>query len=105
MIIAVVVSIISAQGAVAQDEMADNQMWGYKDYEYEMQEYAEIGIVELPMSVEHAAIRDYEHLKIHKTFISKDNTYKIVLRGKNNNDTKVVFASAIGEWIRPNDKS
>ncbi|WP_108804853.1 hypothetical protein [Aquimarina sp. Aq107] len=104
MIIAIVVSIISAQGVIAQDELAENDGWEFMDYEYEVQEYAEIEIVELPMSIQDAAARDFENLRIYKAYISKDNTYKIILKGKDNY-TKVVFASANGEWIKPDDKS
>lgn len=104
MIIAIVVSIISAQGVIAQDELAENDGWEFMDYEYELQEYTEIEIVELPMTIQDAAAKDFEELRTYKAYISKDNTYKIVLKG-NNNNTKVVFAAANGEWIKPDDKS
>ncbi len=102
MIVTIVVSIFSAQGVVAQDELALNGNFEYLDYEYELQEYTEINIVELPLSIQEAAARDFEKLRIVKAYMSKDNTYKIVLKDKENN-TKVVFASANGEWITPND--
>lgn len=101
MIIAVIVSIISAQGVVAQEEMAYT---GEIDYNTESQEYAEIEIVDLPMAVQDAVARDFKDFRIAKAYIAKDNTYKIVLKG-DDNYTKVVFASANGEWISPNDKS
>ncbi|AXT52276.1 hypothetical protein D1818_16035 [Aquimarina sp. BL5] len=104
MIIAIVVSIISAQGVIAQDDLAENDGWEFMDYEYELQEYTEIEIVELPMTIQDAAARDFENLRIYKAYISKDNSYKIVLKDKENY-TKVVFASANGEWIKPDDKS
>lgn len=104
MIIAIVVSIISAQGVLAQEELAENDGWDFMDYEYELQEYTEIEIVELPMSIQEAAAKDFENLRIYRAYISKDNTYKIVLKNKDNY-TKVVFASANGEWIKPDDKS
>jgi len=104
MIIAIVVSIISAQGVLAQDELAENDRWEFMDYEYELQEYAEIEIVELPIAIQDAAARDFENLRIYKAYISKDNTYKIILKGTDNHN-KVVFASANGEWIKPDDKS
>ncbi len=104
MIIAIVVSIISAQGVLAQEDLAENDGWDFMDYEYELQEYTEIEIVELPISIQEAAAKDYENLRIYRAYISKDNTYKIVLKNKDNY-TKVVFASANGEWIKPDDKS
>ena len=88
----------------AQDEIAELDVIDIKSYEYELQEFAEIEIVELPMAVQDAAAKDFEELRIYKAFIAKDNTYKIILKGKDNY-TKVVFASANGEWIKPNDKS
>ncbi len=104
MIIAIVVSIISAQGVIAQDELAENDGWEVMDYEYELQEYTEIGINELPIAVHNGTLKDFENLRIYNVYISKDNTYKIILKGKDNY-TKVVFASANGKWIKPNDKS
>lgn len=104
MIIAIVVSIISAQGVVAQDELAENDRWEFMDYEYELQEYTEIQIVELPMQVQDAVAKDFENLRIYRAYISKDNTYKIILKDKDNY-TKIIFASANGEWIKPDDKS
>ncbi|GAA4116138.1 hypothetical protein GCM10022393_16640 [Aquimarina addita] len=104
MIITIVVSIISAQGTVAQDELAENDKWEFIDYAYEMQEYTEIEIVELPMAIQNAAAKDYVELRIHKAYISKDNSYKIILKSKENY-TKIVFANANGEWIKPDDKS
>ncbi len=104
MIISIVVSIISAQGMVAQDELAENDELQFMNYENELQEYTEIGIVELPISVENSVIENYNSLRIHKTYMSKDNTYKVILKGKDNY-TKVVFASANGKWIKPDDKS
>jgi len=78
MIIAIVVSIISAQGIVAQDELVENDRWEFKDYEYELQEYTGIDLVELPGIVQNAAAKDFENLHIHKAYISKDNTYKLI---------------------------
>ncbi len=102
MIVAIVVSIFSAQGAVAQDELAVlNDNLEFLDYENEQQEYTEINIVELPLSIQEVAARDFAELRILKAYISKDNTYKIILQ--DNNNTKIVFASATGEWIKPND--
>ncbi len=102
MIVAIVVSIFSAQGVLAQDELAVNDDFEFWDYEYEQQEYTEIKVVELPLSVQEAVARDYQKLRVVKAFMSKDNTYKIILHD-NNNNKKVVFASANGEWITPND--
>lgn len=103
MIVAIVVSIFSAQGVVAQDELAVlNDDFEFRDYEYEQQEYTEINIVELPLSIQETAAKDFEQQRIVKAYISKDNTYKIVLQDKDGN-TKVVFASANGKWIKPND--
>ncbi|TSE10070.1 MULTISPECIES: hypothetical protein [Aquimarina] len=106
MIVAIVVSIFSAQGVLGQDELAvlTDDGFEYMDYEYEQQEYTEINIVELPLSIQESAAKDYEELRIVKAYMSKDNTYKIILQDKENN-TKVVFASANGEWIKPNNKS
>ncbi|MBG6131958.1 hypothetical protein IWQ47_003300 [Aquimarina sp. EL_43] len=103
MIVAIVVSIFSAQGVVAQDELAVlSDDLEFRDYEYEQQEYTEINIVELPLSIQEAAAKDFAELRIVKAYMSKDNTYKIILQSKDDN-TKVVFASANGEWIKPND--
>ncbi len=103
MIVAIVVSIFSAQGVVAQDELAVlNDDLEFRDYEYEQQEYTEINIVELPLSIQEAAAKDFAELRIVKAYMSKDNTYKIILQDEDDN-TKVVFASANGEWIKPND--
>ncbi|WP_024768263.1 MULTISPECIES: hypothetical protein [Aquimarina] len=103
MIVAIVVSIFSAQGVVAQDELAVlSDDLEFRDYEYEQQEYTEINIVELPLSIQEAAAKDFAELRIVKAYMSKDNTYKIILQGKDDN-TKVVFASANGKWIKPND--
>ncbi|PKV48422.1 hypothetical protein ATE84_0421 [Aquimarina sp. MAR_2010_214] len=103
MIVAIVVSIFSAQGVLAQDELAVlNDDLEYRDYEYEQQEYTEINIVELPLSIQEAAAKDFGKLRIVQAYMSKDNTYKIILQDRYGN-TKVVFASANGEWIKPND--
>ncbi|TPN87574.1 hypothetical protein [Aquimarina algicola] len=104
MIIAIVVSIFSAQGVAGQDDDLASIEDGYDvwDYEYEQQEYTEINIVELPLSVQELAAKDYRNLRIVKAYMSKDNTYKIIFKDDNDN-TKVVFASANGEWITPND--
>lgn len=103
MIIGIIISIFSAQGVLGQDELASlGDNYEYWDYDHELQEYTEINIVELPLPVQEAAAKDYEELRIVKAYMSKDNTYKIVLQDKNEN-TKVVFASANGKWIKPND--
>jgi len=104
MIITIVVSIISAQGSIAQDELADNNRWDFMEYEYELQEYTEIEIVELPISIQDAAARDYKDLRIYRAFISKGNSYKIILKSKDNY-TKILFANAKGKWIKLDDKS
>lgn len=104
MIIAIVVSIFPAQGIVAQDELVDNGGFEYENYDYEQQEYTELEIMELPMVVEDIIARDYNDLFIYRIYISKDNSYKVVLRGKDN-FAKIVFASANGEWITPNDRT
>ncbi|MFD2187668.1 hypothetical protein ACFSJT_12775 [Aquimarina celericrescens] len=102
MIVVIVVSIFSAQGAIAQDELAMNDGNEFFDYEYELQEYTEINVVELPLSIQETAAKDYHRFKIVEAYMSKDNTYKIVLKD-NNDNTKIVFASANGKWIKPND--
>ena len=104
MIIAIIVSLTSAQGIMGQSELAENDGWEYMDYEYELQEYAQIEIVELPMLIQDVAAKDFENLRIYKAYISKDNTYKIILKGEDNY-IKVVFASANGKWIKSDDKS
>lgn len=104
MIIAIVVSIFSAQGVLAQDELAVNDGYQHRSYEYEQQEYTEILNNELPFSIQLATDNDFKYLRIFKAYISKDNTYKIVLKDQENY-TKVVFANANGKWIKPNDKS
>ncbi len=103
MIVAIVVSIFSAQGAIAQDELALNDGDGFEfmDYEYEQQEYTEINKVELPLSIQERIARGSQKFTIVKAHMSKDNTYKIVLQ--DNDNTKIVFASANGEFIKPND--
>lgn len=103
MIIGIIVSIFSAQGALGQDELASlGDNYEYWDYDQELQEYTEINIVELPLPIQEAAAKDYEKLRIVKAYMSKDNTYKIILKDKNEN-TKVVFASTNGKWIKPSD--
>ncbi|GAA4273482.1 hypothetical protein U6A24_19075 [Aquimarina gracilis] len=101
MIVAIVVSIFSAQGAIAQDELAINNGSRYLDYD-EQHEYTEINTVDLPLALQEAAARDFTKLRIAEAYISKDYTYKVFLRDHNDN-TKIVFASANGEWIEPND--
>ncbi len=101
MIIAIVVSIFSAQGAIAQEELAMNDSNEYFDYD-EQHEYTEISALDLPLALQEAAARDFRKLRIAEAYISKDYTYKVLLRDHNDN-TKVVFASASGEWIKPND--
>ncbi len=103
MIVAIVVSIFSAQGVVGQDELAIlNEEVDYKDYEYEHQEYTEIDSNELSLPIHHMVARDFKTLHIVKTYMSKDNTYKVILQDKDSN-TIVVFASANGKLIKPND--
>jgi len=103
MIVMIVVSIFSAQGVIAQNELALNEdNFEFRDYEYEQHEYTEINIVELPFSIQDAATKQFEKYKIVKAYLSKDSTYKVVLKD-NNDNTKIVFASAKGEWIKPND--
>lgn len=104
MIIAIVVSIISAQGIVAQDEVTDDFGYEFFNYENEQQEYAELGIGELPVPVHDSFNENYRNLRVRRAFISKDNTFKIILEGKDSY-SKVVFASANGESITPNNKS
>ncbi len=104
MIVAIVVSIFSAQGVVGQDELAilnDDEV-AFKEYEYEHQEYAEIDSHELSFQLQQMIARDFSKLHITRTYMSKDNTYKIILQD-NNNNTIVVFASANGKLIKPND--
>ncbi|RZS99598.1 hypothetical protein [Aquimarina brevivitae] len=89
----------------AQDEIAATYVTvELNDYQDEYQEYTEIEIIELTMAVQDELAKKFEGLRIYKAYIAKDNTYKVVLKGKNN-FTKVVFASANGEWIKPNAKS
>ncbi len=104
MIIAIVVSIFPAQGVLGQDELAllGNENFEFKDYEYELQEYTEINKFELPAAIQRITKKDFVEARIVKAYISKDNTYKVVLQ-KNDYSTKVVFASANGTLIQPND--
>ncbi|WP_034229800.1 hypothetical protein [Aquimarina pacifica] len=104
MIVAIVVSIFSAQGVLGQDELAllGDDNFGYRDYDYELQEYTEINKMELPMAVLEATKKDFQKVRIVKAYMSKDNTYKVVLQD-NDYSTKVVFASTNGKWIKPND--
>ncbi len=104
MIIAIVVSITSAQGITAQDEWSQSYSSEYLAYEHEQHQYTEIEIVELPMSLQNAIANSYNSLRLYKAYISKDNTYKVVLKG-DEDYTKIVFANAKGEWIEPNNKS
>lgn len=105
MIIAVVVSIISAQGALGQEKLSDfNSNWESSNYESEALEYTEIESLDLPFSIKSSVSKDYQNLYISKAYISKDNTYKLVLNGMDKS-TKVLFASADGQFIKPNDKS
>jgi len=101
MIVAIVISIFSAQGAIAQEELAINEGNEFIDYD-EQHEYTEISTDDLPFALQEAAARDFQKLRIAKAYISKDYTYRVFLRDYNDN-TKVVFASATGEWIKPND--
>ena len=102
MIVAIVVSIFSAQGVLAQDELAVNDGFEFREYEQEHQEYTEITTSEMSLLVQQAAVRDYKEFRIVRAYLSKDNTYKMLLHDNDNNN-KVVFASATGEWITPND--
>ncbi len=102
MIVAIIVSIFPAQGAVAQNDI--NEDYGSWNYDDEQREYTEIGITDLPMKIESIASTDFENLNIYRVYLSKDNSYRIVFTGKNN-DTKVVLASANGEWIMLNNKT
>ena len=104
MIVAIVVSIFSAQGVVGQDEIAilnDDEI-ALNEYEYEHQEYTEIDSNELSYMIQQMIARDFSKLHIARTYMSKDNTYKIILKD-NDNNTIVVFASANGKLIKPND--
>lgn len=97
MIIAIVVSIFPAQGASAQEEQSSNSLL-ISNYEHEQDQYTEISHADLPTSIQEATDADFRHLHVHKAYISKNNTYKMVLRNELHN-TQVVFASANGEWI------
>ncbi len=101
MIVAIVVSIFSAQGAIAQDDFTVKGSNEYFDYD-EQHEYTELSTVDLPLALQEAAARDFKKLRIAEAYISKDYTYKVLLRDHNDNTT-IVFASASGEWIEPND--
>ena len=106
MIIAVVISIFPAQGAIAQqDEVMSSDSEPKNTYTYEQEEFTEIINKDLPKSIQSAAKNDFNNLHIYKAYMSKDNTYRVILKNQDN-FTKVVFANANGKWIMPiNDKS
>ena len=64
------------------------------------QDYQKIDKAQLPEAVKAAVARDFEGSEISEAFISKDNTYKIVLVNKNG-ERGMVFADANGKWIKP----
>ncbi|MFD2589418.1 hypothetical protein ACFSTE_01155 [Aquimarina hainanensis] len=114
MIIAVVISVISAQGISAQQDLAMNGIYEELNsfnneleklnHLLEQNEYTEIEIAELPVAIVDAVVRDYVDLHIYGAFFSKDNTYKVILKG-DKNKTKTLFASAKGQWIKPDNES
>lgn len=104
MIIAIIVSVISAQGVIAQDDLAFADIDESFDYLNELQEYTEIEIIDLPMAIQNAVANDYVEYRIAKAFIAKDNSYKLILKNENN-QSKIMFISAEGEWMSPNDRS
>ena len=104
MIIAIVVSVISAQGAIAQEDLAFADELDSFEYQNELQEYTEIEIVDLPMAVQNAVANDFVEYRIAKAFMAKDNSYKLVLKNENN-QSKIMFISADGDWMSPNDRS
>lgn len=104
MIIATVISIFSAQGVAAQKNNAATLEQEIDSYENEYQEYTEIGSRDLPVSIRSATKNDYTNLQIHKAYLSKDYTYKVILKDLQDYTT-VVFADANGNWFKPNDKS
>ncbi|MFL1894674.1 hypothetical protein ACJRPK_03165 [Aquimarina sp. 2-A2] len=97
-----VIGIVSAQGVQAQEKEELSVMREAK--EVENLKFRAIEIVELPMAIQDKAAVDFENFRIKEAYISENELYKIVLVNKDN-FTKVVFASAKGEWIKPNDKS
>jgi len=104
MIVAIVVSIFSAQGVLSQSDLALLHEEGYDngEFEYEQNQYTEINTLEVPFLVKESVKADYERCRLIKAFLSKDHTYKMILQHKDNT-TKVVFSSANGKWIMPND--
>ncbi|UZO81598.1 hypothetical protein NBT05_03765 [Aquimarina sp. ERC-38] len=104
MIIAIIVSVISAQGVIAQEDLAYANTDNEFDYQNEFQEYVEVKIVDLPMAVQNAVVNDYGASRIVKAYIAKDNSYKLILINENN-QSKILFINADGEWISSEDKS
>ncbi|TYP77126.1 hypothetical protein [Aquimarina intermedia] len=97
-----VIGIVSAQGVQAQEREELSVMREAK--EVKNLKFRAIEIVELPMAIQDKAAVDFENFRIKEAYISENELYKIVLVNKDN-FTQVVFASAKGEWIKPNDKS
>lgn len=97
-----VISIVSAQGVQAQEE---DEVQVLRDTsEIRNLNFIAIEIVELPMKIQDKAATDFEDFRIKEAYISENEFYKIVLVNKDN-FTQVIFASAKGEWIKPDDKS
>jgi len=104
MIIAIVVSIFSAQGGLAQDTVLEKNTSDSRTYQNEQQEYTEMATRELPYAIQNATAQNFGNLNIYRAYMSKDSTYKLVLKNRHNL-TKIVFASASGQFIKPNDRS
>ena len=97
-----VISMVSAQGVQSQEK--DELEVLSETNDINNLKFTAIEIVELPMAIQDKAAIDFENFRIKEAYISENEFYKIVLVTKDN-FTQVLFASAKGEWIKPNDKS
>ncbi len=98
-VIAVMVSVISAQGVQAQDGKNEKKRDTLEAYRFES-----IPVVELPMGIQEMVAIDYEKSWIAKAYKNKKKIYKIELK-KINSQTQVIFVNAEGKLVKLNSES
>lgn len=67
-------------------------------------EYKEIDKSQLPQTVKDAVMNDLDGMMVSEAYIGSDNTFKIVVSDADSTETKTLYATENGEWIKPEDK-
>ena len=66
-------------------------------------EYKKIDKSILPQPIKDAVLNDLDGMMVSEAYMAPDKTYKIVVSDMDNTETKTLYATEDGKWIKPEE--